>query len=475
MMTIRARLLLLLVPGLLLVLLAGGATVYGVARASLARQLDAGLAARAEALASLVTYDEGRLEFEFDEEQERELGGIYFEYRLAEGTVIRRSLSLGEVTLPATTAARESGGLTNVVLPNDRLGRMTTLLFSPRVDEPPVSLPEASESPHQLLVVVAVERDTLDGALATLRRTLLAVEGVFAVVCMLLVATGVRWALRPLERLSQTVGSIEADTLTDRTDVAHVPGELVPVYQELNSMLARVERALERERTFADAAAHELRTPLTELLSVSEVALRFPDEERTRGALREALEIGREMQRLVETLLVISRGHIGTASQEAPRARPGPLVSELLTKELGRLEAPVFELTTEVPDEAELPVEPGVLRMILRNLLDNALTYTPSGGSIRVSANLAEDGRWTVRVENGPVALGPQEIPHLFHPFWQHDEARASRLHVGLGLTVVQRLAALSQIAVVAGLEGDRLWIQLEPTRPKENGGATPS
>ncbi len=458
-MTIRTRLLAFLVPALLLALVAGGTATYLIARANLLRQLDAAVAARAEALASLVTFDEDHFEFEFDEAQERDLGEVYFEFRAEDGAVLRRSRSVRGEALPVADEGRAHMSFADARLPDGRRGRGGVLTFQPRLDDPAELADQTAVTPPPLVVAVAVQRGETDRALAALRATLMLVGAGLGVACLLLVGIGSRWALRPLRDLRKTVGAIDAERSNVRVDSRRVPAELRPVYEELNAMLERIERALERERTFADATAHELRMPLTELRAAAEVALRFPDAERNEAALAEVLQIGGEMQRLVEALLTISRGRAGDGGEREAATRLAPIVEALRSGCAERLADKALTLTLNVREEAELPAPPGVVEIVLRNLLDNAIAYTPAGGSITIDAPAA--GPDSIAIENGPIELRQRDLPHLFDPFWRQDEARSDRRHVGLGLTVVERLAAAAGLRVEARLENERLRLLL--------------
>ncbi|MFG0252381.1 MAG: ATP-binding protein, partial [Phycisphaerales bacterium JB038] len=429
-------------------------------RLSLLQQLDAGLATNAEALSALVEYELGGIEFELEEEHEQSLGDLYFELRQLDGQVVKRSDSLLRENLAWPASLPGPDEAMDVALPGDRAGRMLALEVTPRVDERLLWIVGGTADPPPLLLLVAHERDSLDAALTTLRRTLLGVGAAFGILAAALVAFGVNWALRPLQRLRRVVGKIEAHTLGEPIDASGVPGELTPVYTELNAMLCRVEQALERERAFASAAAHELRTPLAELLASSDVGLRFPEEEQMRASLKEAGEIGREMQRIVEALLLISRGRTDADHSQPQPTLLRPRLVALLARD--RLAERQLELETEVPEEAALDCEGPVLEIILRNLIDNALTYTATGGAIQVTANQRTEGVWVLEIENGPTALTEAQLPHLFEPFWREEESRTDRAHVGLGLAVVRHLAGLSGLAVSASLHEDRLCMRLE-------------
>ncbi|MHC4413701.1 MAG: sensor histidine kinase [Planctomycetota bacterium] len=457
MKTIRGRLLAMLLTGLTVVLTAGGAAVYWIAQSSLMRQLDAGLRTRAMALASLVTFDDGRIEFEFDEGKTGTIEEGYFEFQTRSGDVLRRSANLAEASLPMRPGLDRGFAFDDIELPGQIEGRAVWLAFRPRLDW------EAGggSEPEELVVAAALDREPVDRALATLLGALIAVGVVVGITVGVLVSFGVRWGLAPLGRLSRQLGSVSGRTISKRVDAAGAPGELVPIYRELNSMLDRVERALERERSFANAAAHELRTPLAELRATAEVAIRWPDTGRATASLREMLSIGREMEHLVESLLLIIRGNAAGAESEADEVSVAPIVHECLQRANGSIIDKGLKLTVDLDERNSLRAPPDAVEIMVRNLIDNAVRYTPSEGRVTIRNECAADGSPSLIVENDPVELEEDDLPRLFEPFWRAEGSRSDREHVGLGMAVVTQVAQAIGLRVDAGLAGDRLQIRV--------------
>jgi two-component system sensor histidine kinase QseC len=459
MTTIRGRLLAMLMIGLAVVLTAGGVAVYGIAHASLMRQLDSGLRTRAMALASLVTFDDGKVEFELDEGETETIEDGYFEFRTRSGEVLKRSHNLAEASLPARADLGDELVYDDVELPGHADGRAVWLAFRPRVDWEVGS----DAQPDELVVTAALDRGPVDRALATLLGALIIVGGVIGITVALLVSVGVRWGLAPLDRLSRQLGGVSDRTISKRIDDAGAPGELVPVYRELNRMLDRVQRALDRERSFANAAAHELRTPLAELRATAEVAVRWPDIGRATASLTEMLTIGREMERLVESLLLISRGNAAAVEGDQDRVPVAPIVHDCLERANGSISEKGLKLNVDVDERSTLRAPPDVVEIMVRNLIENAVQYTPSDGSVTIRDERSADGTPSLIVENDPVVLDEKDLPRLFEPFWRAEGSRSDREHVGLGMAVVHQIARAIGLRVDAGLTGDRLQIRVSP------------
>lgn len=462
MTTIRGRLLAMLLTGLAVVLTAGGTAVYWIAEAGLIRQFDAGLKARAHSLVSLVKLEPGSLVFETSDAPVETFSELYFELRSQTGKLLKRSANLGDASLPQRNLAEHELNIEDTALPDHVDGRAIWLAFRPRVDPDDWTEVSASQAdPEVLIAAAAMDRRPVDRALAALLAALLTVGGAVGVAVGVLVAVGVRWGLVPLNRLSRQLGRVSGTTISQRFDDAGAPRELAPIYRELNRMLDRVEGTLDRERSFADAAAHELRTPLAELRTTAEVAIRWPDPERATAALAEILSIGREMERLVESLLLISRGHAVAADGADDAIDVAPIVDACLARTAGTIRDKRLRLSVDLDGNGTLRAPRDAVEIIIRNLIDNAVQYTPSDGSILIRGEGANNGSPSLIVENDTALLDRNDVPRLFEPFWRREGSRSDRQHVGLGLTVVQQIAQAIGLRVDAALSDNHLQIRI--------------
>jgi signal transduction histidine kinase len=410
----------------------------------------------------MLIFDDGRVEFEFMNAPRPSSDEGYFEFRRSSGEVLARSTSLDGASWPPHPDAERELVFLDVLLPDGRAGRAASLVFQVRLDSQYLragAVPPAAQDP--LIVMTAVDRGPLDAALAALLGTLVVVGGAVGITAALLVIVGIRWGFRPLDRLRARIEGVGGETIDGRIDPSGAPRELLPVYREVNGMLRRIEATLARERTFADATAHELRTPLAELRASCEVALRWPEPEQAVASLRDVLAICREMERLVESLLLISRGRSESGQPAAARVPVAPIVHRCLDGARELIDGKQLRITLQLEDGDRLVASPDAMEIIARNLIDNAVHYTPRGGSMLIRTEVGEDGLFALVVENGPVALTEGDLVRLFEPFWRTDGARSDRRHVGLGLTVVDRIARATRLSVRAGLEGDRLRIQV--------------
>src|SRR5437588_5917680 len=206
--------------------------------------------------------------------------------------------------------------------------------------------------------------------------------------------------------------------------------------------LRPIQEAMERQERFAVAASHELRTPLTVLQGTLEVArLRDRTPAEYKEILSKAATEAARMGPLVGDLLTLAR----VRSDRELLAR-APLDLRVVAREAAEGVEPLAARkgqTLEVELDGPLPTcgDQLKLRQALTNLLDNAITYTPEGGAIRLSARAAR-GRAVIAVRDTGPGIEAQHLPHLFEPFYRVDSARGGGSgHAGLGLALAAWIA----------------------------------
>jgi signal transduction histidine kinase len=280
--------------------------------------------------------------------------------------------------------------------------------------------------------------------LTEVRRTILVASGVALVLLIALAAWLVHRALRPLQALSGEIAQFPVDS-SRRFSAPRRAAELAPVVGRLNDLMERVGRTLARERGFAMGAAHELRTPLAGLRARLELALSRPrTADEYRAELHEALEIERGLESMVTHLLLLARlGQDGAGAFAIKSIHVGRLLRECWGEFFDRAEQRRLRVGIRVPDAApDLESSPDLIALVIRNLFDNAVSYTPEEGRIEIVAQAVVDG-WALCVTNTNPGLRSHDLPHLSEPFWRarHDEGAPDGRHAGLGLALCQRIA----------------------------------
>jgi signal transduction histidine kinase len=202
-----------------------------------------------------------------------------------------------------------------------------------------------------------------------------------------------------------------------------------------------VERTMSYMRRFMADAAHELRTPLAVVRSRAEVALASGDDE---GGHREALAaIEREAIRLgkiVEDLLLLARSDSGGARFQMTRVFLDDVTSDAVSAASALATSHGITLTVESFEEAPVDGDAALIRQLLMILLDNAVKFTPPGGSVTVSVINASTGALVTIADTGP-GIPADQIEHVFERFYRGDSSRSRGEGAGLGLSIAQWIA----------------------------------
>lgn len=272
----------------------------------------------------------------------------------------------------------------------------------------------------------------------------------FAPLMALLIWWLVGSSLSPLQRLARDVGQRDAHSL-DEVSEADLPSEIAPLVKALNSLLTRLKRAFSSQRAFVADAAHELRSPLTALKLQLQLLARAPDDAAKADALGKLHDGVDRATHLIEQLL--------TAAQTDPNDTMAQLQSTDLVELTRQTIADVFAfaqarhigLELHAPEHLPIPADPARLRILARNLLDNAIRYTPQGGSVHVQVATDADRVLLVIEDSGP-GIAASDRQRAFDRFYRGQENQQSGS--GLGLSIVKNIA-----------EQHGARIELEPSR----------
>ncbi|MEQ1599101.1 MAG: ATP-binding protein [Methylotenera sp.] len=264
-------------------------------------------------------------------------------------------------------------------------------------------------------------------------------------VLALLIWFGVGTGLRPLQQLKQEVKQRTANRL-EPVSLNEVPEEIEPFVKALNDLFLRLKEAFEVEKRFTADAAHELRTPLAALKIQAQVALRSKVDEERSSALKNVLHGVDRATRLVEQMLSLARVDPDTAAIDYRQFDLRSLiVSVMVDLELFAKEKRI-ELTLEKGfahnDACSVLGDEAQLSLLLRNLLDNAIRYTPAGGSVSVDV-LDTDAVTLVVKDTGPGIL-ESERENVMQRFYRVSGSGEDGS--GLGLSIVRRIAELHGI-----------------------------
>jgi len=267
-----------------------------------------------------------------------------------------------------------------------------------------------------------------------------------------LMAAAVAWivgrSLVPLRRVTAEVQRRDVHSLSP-IDAPRLPQEVAPLITELNRLLARLAEAFDAQRAFVADAAHELRSPLTALRLQLQLLGRAPDDaarDEARGKLGDAIE--RSMH-LVEQLLTLARNEPeGAHSQLQPVAldevaRSGMADAHTLAAARGT------ELGLDAPHRITVQGDADALRVLVRNLIDNAVRYTPANGIVQVRVFAVPGSGSILEVDDSGPGIPPAERERAFDRFFRRDGSPDGGS--GLGLAIVKAIARRHGAAVALG------------------------
>jgi signal transduction histidine kinase len=264
---------------------------------------------------------------------------------------------------------------------------------------------------------------------------------------VVLIAGSLSWwvassALRPITVMANQAEVITADTADWRLHEATGSDEVGRLARAFNALLARLARSAENQRDFMADASHELRTPVSVIKNAADVTLdrQTRDEEEYREALTIIKEQSRRLTRLVEDMFVLARAD---ANGQGIALRPIDLSA--LVADCSRAAAVIaaskqIHLSTQIASTQMVVGNDDLLRRLVMNLLDNALQYTPAGGSVKVT--VARTGsRVTIAVADTGSGIPLHERERIFERFVRLDTARTASAGAGLGLPIARWIA----------------------------------
>lgn len=259
-------------------------------------------------------------------------------------------------------------------------------------------------------------------------------------ILMLVVWWVVSGSLQPVARVRSQVASRQADDLSPVSDTG-LPDEVRPLVQELNLLFGRVRTAFEAQQHFVADAAHELRTPLA-ALRLQAQSLDRADTPEARQVAVSRLTAGIDRAtRLVEQLLILARQEATAAEGTSAKTRPvdlADLARRTAADLAGVAAAKGVDLGLQQADPASIEGQPDALQILLRNLVDNAVKYTPGGGTVDISV-LSGAGTVAVQVEDSGPGIPPDERERVFDRFYRVAGSEAAGS--GLGLAIIKAIA----------------------------------
>jgi heavy metal sensor kinase len=285
------------------------------------------------------------------------------------------------------------------------------------------------------------------GPIEAVQHRLLSLLGLLLPVLVVCAAGGgyllVHWALRPVERMSQTAEQISVQDLDARLPVVATGDALQRLSVSLNHMLTRLRDSVNTSRRFLADASHELRTPLTVIKGeLQELVANEVARDEVRERIGSVLEEVARLEHLVSGLLALSRLDAGDAQRESVDVNLGALAAG--TVDQMRLVAEDRGVQLQASELSQVTVrgDGSRLKQVIVNLLDNAIKFTPRGGIVSVRVQ-ARDDIGMLEVSDNGIGIPAGDLPHVFDRFYRVGEARSREDGgAGLGLAIVRSICS---------------------------------
>jgi two-component system sensor histidine kinase QseC len=380
----------------------------------------------------------GGPEFEYMSlpEFERAIRPGYYQAWVDGATVLARSPSLAERDLGRLVAETSAPAFADVTLPDGRVGRALQIRQPLRIED--ASSVEGRVSKRLVTVVVAQGTEEVRETLAVMSRWLWGLALLAFVVASAAAFGIVARTLAPTRALASEIERHDEAQLGRPLPTADLPDEIVPVVRKLNELLARLGESFARERRFTADVSHELRTPLAALRTTLEVAAsKDRDASAYRTAIIDASALVRQMQALVQNLLMLARLDARQVEVQTTEVRLRPFVDEVWRAFEERAASRELTFANEIGEAATAVTDAEKLRIVVANLLSNAADYTAERGAIVVRGG---SGEVLLEVMDSGPPIPEDVLPHIFDRFSRGDASRSGGIHCGVGLALVRGL-----------------------------------
>jgi two-component system sensor histidine kinase QseC len=282
-----------------------------------------------------------------------------------------------------------------------------------------------------------------------------------------LLTLGIWWAVRgsvrPLSRLGNAVAARQPQSLAPLS-TAGVPPEVLPLVTALNDLFERMARLLATEQQFTADAAHELRTPIAGIRMQAQVAQGATDPQERTTALQATVQGCDRATRLVEQLLQLARLDAESAPDSGSTTPLADMAGQVAADLQATAERRQQRLVVREPlaPNVHIPLPEPLARVLLRNLLDNALRYSPEGAEVRLQISAPNEGQAQLIVEDSGPGLTPEEQARLGERFFR--ALGTGQSGSGLGWSIIVRIARLHHLQVATdrspGLGGLRVKVR---------------
>jgi heavy metal sensor kinase len=250
-----------------------------------------------------------------------------------------------------------------------------------------------------------------------------------------------RRALAGVEAVTRTARQISESSLKERVPVKKYQDEVDQLAITFNQMLDRIQTLVTGIREMSDNIAHDLKSPITRIRGISEVSLTTgASEKEYENMAASTVEECDRLLDIINTMLVISKTEAGVNKLDARELDIGAVVRDACELFQSSAEDKDLRLVCDVAGKFSISGDNRMIQRMIANLLDNAIKYTPGGGSVEVTVNTGNHDAVIIAVKDTGIGISEKDIPHIFERFYRCDPSR-SEAGIGLGLSFARAIA----------------------------------
>lgn len=425
-------------------------------------QFNRALHAKAGMLMTLATVEDQQVNFNFSSQFLPEFNGNaepeYFQLWLNDN-IFKRSASLdlfATVTLPFTDIAVGKSTIIEATLPDGRAGRIIYTRFIPQVSIQEQTAENSLYPPPSILLAYATSAESINFVLWLIDIVFIVTTISVIIFIRLFVRKAVEHGLSPLEKLNEQINALSLTNESQPIMLDEPVQELMAIKASLNRFISENRSLYLREKRLASDIAHELRTPIAELINLSEVVQKFPDNELMPDYVPEVLKISKRLNEIVANILLLHKYQ----HTKLPKNNVFDL-NQIIQKIISQTTTSTIQFTPQDSLPAVIS-NLAAVESILTNLISNALTHSRANSPIVLTLQVIEPTTLQVQISNTCAnALNQADLSQLFEPLWQKDPARSASGNYGLGLSIAATFAKAIDAKLEAHLQQDKITFVL--------------
>lgn len=428
--------------------------------------LDSELNSHLNSIAALTEINEkGILEFEENENIQKfydaTKGSFFLIINNKTDEVVFTSLNKKDTKKISATIKQNNAAFTTLHLNNKKIRCIIKNIY-PKVDDeyfqnnPQTATHKAGNDiskEHPVLFIVGLPTKNVDNTLMTV--FCITTVSLFIGLILILIITRkiIKKNFIPINQLMLEVENISSEKLQN-ISIPQIH-EIGIIARSINALIDRLRQSFEKERRFTADVAHELRTPISEILTTTEVALKYDEgsSQEMFQSLKSVHESTTKIHNLVAALLLLSR----CDSEKMKVEKRNINISEIILEQCKKLEMQTKDFNIHINKDIDkntlIDSDENLFKVIIDNILSNAAEYTLKNGKIEIKVRNIDNDKFQIQVINEPVDVSEEDMKFIFDRFWRKDVARSDiDKHSGLGLSLVKSICELFKYEITATL-----------------------